>query len=137
MERIIKKYGNRKLYDTQESRYVSLRDLKDYIRSGETVTIIDKQTGNDITSEVLTKAILEDTQDERDAITPGTLHDLIRWGSNTIEAGLERFGKSLNRVLPIAGSNDIKTLQERILELEEKVNDLNMRLQDKEIETEK
>lgn len=128
MERVIKKYENRKLYDTTQSKYVALRELKDFIRNGETITIIEQKSGKDITSEVLTKAILEDTQDERDAITPGTLHELIRWGSNTLEAGLSRFGRGLNKVLPIAGTDEIKTLQKQIEELEQKVDELQRRL---------
>gem|GEM_PF-3249555 len=128
MERIIKKYDNRKLYDTSQSKYVSLRELKEVIRKGETVTIVEQKSGRDITSEVLTKAILEDTQDERDTITPGTLHELIRWGSNTLEAGLSRVGRGLNKVLPIAGVDDIKSLQDHIKELEDKVNMLQNRL---------
>lgn len=128
MERLIKKYENRKLYDTTQSKYVALRSLKDFIRNGETITIIEQKTGNDITSEVLTKAILEDTQDERDTITSGTLHALIRWGSNTLEAGLSRVGKGLNKVLPIAGNDEVSSLKKQIEALEQKVDELQKRL---------
>lgn len=130
MTRIIKKYGNRKLYDTSQSKYVSLKHVKEVIRDGENVTIIERDTGKDITSEVLTKAILEDTEDKRDTITSGVLHNLIRWGSDTIDAGLSQVGKGLNKVLPIAGVQEISTLQSQIKELEKKVNQLQNRLKD-------
>lgn len=128
MNRVIKKYGNRKLYDTVESKYVSLRTIKQLIRDGETVKIIERETGRDITSEVLTKAILEDTQDKRDEITSNTLHDLIRWGSDTLGAGLSKVSKGINRMLPVADLEDVKTLQQQIRELENKVDRLQSRL---------
>lgn len=132
MTRIIKKYGNRKLYDTTQSKYISLKHVKEVIRDGENVSIIEKDSGKDITSEVLTKAILEDTEDKRDTITSGVLHNLIRWGSDTIDAGLHQFGKGLNKVLPIAGVQEISTLQTQIKELENKVNQLQSRLKESE-----
>lgn len=57
--RIIKKYGNRRLYDTVESRYVTLDELAGSIRAGHEVRVVDAQTGGDLTQATLAQIILE------------------------------------------------------------------------------
>jgi len=57
--RVIKKYGNRRLYDTTLSRYVTLDELADSIRAGHDARIIDAQSGDDLTQTTLTQMILE------------------------------------------------------------------------------
>ena len=56
---LVKKYPNRRLYDTRSSRYITLNDLEKTIRAGEDVTIQDAQDGRDLTQETLTQLILE------------------------------------------------------------------------------
>lgn len=56
---LVKKYPNRRLYDTQESRYITLEDLEARIRRGADVMIQDASTGTDLTQETLTQIILE------------------------------------------------------------------------------
>lgn len=56
---LVKKYPNRRLYDTQESRYITLEDLEARIRRGADVMIQDASTGSDLTQETLTQIILE------------------------------------------------------------------------------
>jgi polyhydroxyalkanoate synthesis repressor PhaR len=55
----VKKYGNRRLYDTAESRYVTLEELADTIRKGADVTIVDAKSGQDLTQSTLTQIIIE------------------------------------------------------------------------------
>lgn len=57
--RIIKKYGNRRLYDTTESRYVTLEELAASVRGGADVRVVDAQTGDDLTQPVLLQVIIE------------------------------------------------------------------------------
>ncbi len=128
MTRIIKKYGNRKLYDSAESRYISLSELRELIRDGDTVRIVDSKTEEDITSEVLTKAIVEHDGDK--PLSPGALHALIRWGTETFESGLALFGKSVHKVLPVAETSQVNVLLEKIRELEERVDNLQRRVDD-------
>lgn len=129
MPRRIKKYGNRKLYDVSESRYIALSELKELIRSGETLVVTDSQNGEDITSQILTKALVE--QNSGEMLTPAALHALIRWGSDTFERGLALFGKSLHKFLPLASHDDVSTLSRRIRDLETQVDVLNRRLEQK------
>jgi polyhydroxyalkanoate synthesis repressor PhaR len=55
----IKKYGNRRLYDTQDSRYVTLEELAAKVRSGTDVRVVDAKTGGDLTQATLTQIIIE------------------------------------------------------------------------------
>lgn len=57
--RIVKKYGNRRLYDTTESRYVTLEELAVSIKGGAEVRVVDAQTGQDLTQTTLAQIILE------------------------------------------------------------------------------
>lgn len=57
---MFKKYPNRRIYDTTESRYVTINDIRDSVLGGQAV--INKQTGNDITAEVLAGVIIEDNK---------------------------------------------------------------------------
>jgi polyhydroxyalkanoate synthesis repressor PhaR len=56
---VVKKYPNRRLYDTSESRYITLEDLTARIRRGKNVQVLDAQTGTDLTQATLTQIILE------------------------------------------------------------------------------
>jgi len=56
---LIKKYGNRRLYDTGDSRYVTLDELAAKIRSGSDLRVVDAQTGEDLTQATLTQIVLE------------------------------------------------------------------------------
>jgi polyhydroxyalkanoate synthesis repressor PhaR len=56
---LIKKYGNRRLYDTSDSRYVTLDELAGKIRSGVDLRVIDAQTNEDLTQNTLTQIVLE------------------------------------------------------------------------------
>lgn len=57
--RVVKKYGNRRLYDTTESKYVTLEELAASVRAGAEVRVIDAQSGNDLTQTVLLQIIIE------------------------------------------------------------------------------
>ncbi|MCC6663239.1 MAG: hypothetical protein IT375_05805 [Polyangiaceae bacterium] len=59
MPLVIKKYSNRRLYDTEESRYITLDELTERIRAGADVRVVDAKTGDDLTQATLTQVILE------------------------------------------------------------------------------
>jgi polyhydroxyalkanoate synthesis repressor PhaR len=56
---LVKKYGNRRLYDTGDSRYVTLEELAAKIRTGADIRVVDAQTGEDLTQATLTQLVLE------------------------------------------------------------------------------
>lgn len=80
MPYVIKRYSNRKLYDTQESRYVTLEEIEDMIRGGREVQVVDAATGEDLTSVTLTQIILESERNHRSALPAAFLHQLIKHG---------------------------------------------------------
>ena len=74
---VIKKYGNRRLYDTTSSRYVNLDDLAERIRAGREVQVVDAQTGQDLTRVILTQIITEDAKDKPTGLPLELLRQLI------------------------------------------------------------
>ncbi|NCO04171.1 MAG: polyhydroxyalkanoate synthesis repressor PhaR [Alphaproteobacteria bacterium] len=76
--RLIKKYANRRLYDTAESRYIVLSDILALIRRGESFQVLDAQTDEDITRSVLVQIIIEQESGERPLFTTDMLSDFIR-----------------------------------------------------------
>jgi len=57
---LIKKYANRKLYDTQTSRYITLEGIAGLVRDGHTIEVVDRDTGQDLTQVVLSQIVLEE-----------------------------------------------------------------------------
>lgn len=82
--RIIKRYQNRKLYDTSSSRYVTLDDIADLIRHGEDVQIIDNQNQEDLTSVTLTQIIFEQEKKKKSLLPLSTLRNIIQSGGEKI-----------------------------------------------------
>jgi polyhydroxyalkanoate synthesis repressor PhaR len=80
MAYVIKRYSNRKLYDTQESRYVTLEEIEEMIRAGREVSVVDAASGDDLTSVTLTQIILENERNHRSALPAAFLHQLIKYG---------------------------------------------------------
>src|SRR5579872_5649775 len=76
-EIVIKKYGNRRLYDTAGSRYVNLDDLAAHVRDGKDVKVVDAKTGQDLTRVVLTQIITEDAKDKPTGLPLELLRQLI------------------------------------------------------------
>ncbi len=74
---LVKKYSNRRLYDTRRSRYITLEDLASLIRDGATVKVVDANKGTDLTRLVLTQVILEE-QDRLDLLPVDLLHHIIK-----------------------------------------------------------
>lgn len=95
MAYVIKRYSNRKLYDTQESRYVTLEDLEEMIREGKEISVADAATGEDLTSVTLAQIILENERSGRAALPTAFLHQLIKHG----QAWQDFFQRSLQASL--------------------------------------
>jgi polyhydroxyalkanoate synthesis repressor PhaR len=74
---IVKKYGNRRMYDTSASRYVNLEDLAGMIRDGKEVKVVDAKTGEDLTRLTLSQIISEDVKDKPTGLPLELLRQLI------------------------------------------------------------
>jgi len=76
--RVIKRYSNRKLYDTRDSRYVTLQQIGEMVRAGEEVQIIDNKTKEDKTEVTLALILSEDLRSQPRSVPLGALRDLIQ-----------------------------------------------------------
>jgi len=76
--RVIKKYPNRRLYDTEESRYITLADVRDLVMNDVDFVVIDKKTGDDITRSILLQVISEQEQHGEPIMSEDFLSEIIR-----------------------------------------------------------
>ncbi|HLY18974.1 MAG TPA: polyhydroxyalkanoate synthesis regulator DNA-binding domain-containing protein [Bryobacteraceae bacterium] len=74
---IIKKYENRRLYDTTGSRYVNLEDVARMVRDGVDVQVVDARSGEDLTRVILTQIIMEDAKGHESGLPLDLLRKLI------------------------------------------------------------
>ena len=97
MRRVVKRYANRKLYDTTSSRYVALDDVAAFVRRGDEVEVTDNETGEDLTAVTLAQIILEDERKKKSFLSLPVLQDLVRYGGDALaeatKQGMEAFGE--------------------------------------------
>lgn len=105
--RIIKRYSNRKLYDTQGSTYVTLLQIAQMIREGEEVQIIDNASKEDKTDVTLALIISEELRNKPRAVPLSTLKALIRHGGERILSQLR--GGSMGKLIPNAAEGESAT----------------------------
>ncbi|MFL5455364.1 MAG: polyhydroxyalkanoate synthesis regulator DNA-binding domain-containing protein [Myxococcales bacterium] len=87
---LIKKYGNRRLYDTARSRYITLEELAELIKGGEDVHVADAKTGEDLTTGTLAQIIIEGRGAARLLPVP-LLVQLIRMGDDALSEFLGQY----------------------------------------------
>src|SRR2546430_7280221 len=86
--RVVKRYGNRKLYDPQRSRYVTLDQIAEMIRSGEDIKIVDNNSKEDLTSVTLAQIIFEEEKKQKSFLPLSAMRNIIQTGGEAIqEAG--------------------------------------------------
>ncbi len=106
---LIKRYANRKLYNTETSRYITLKGIAELLENDQEVKVIDNETGEDITSVTLSQ-ILVDTERGGRAV-PGNLlselfqkggdalYDALRKGADDARENVEEFQRNMRRML--------------------------------------
>jgi polyhydroxyalkanoate synthesis repressor PhaR len=137
---LVKKYGNRRLYDTRRSSYITLEELGELIAAGEDVQVVDAKTGEDLTKRVVTKIIfLEEERRNLDLLPLSFLRKLIMHRDDSIREfyqrylalSLEVYRSSQQQVqdlfpfVPQAGASspELEELKARISSLEARVSD--------------
>ena len=110
--KIIKRYQNRKLYDTQQSCYVTLDDIAKMVRTNEEIMVIDNRTKSDITAATLTQIIFEAEKRASQYSPLFTLRDIIQSGNSSISNYLAKLGvfpqdyaQKQTPVMPVAKDN--------------------------------
>jgi polyhydroxyalkanoate synthesis repressor PhaR len=101
--RVIKRYSNRKLYDTKDSRYVTLLQIAEMVRTGEEVQIIDNNTKDDLTEVTLAQIIYEEQKNAKN-VPLQTLKELIHQRTENVLTQLRE--GPIGRLIPGARSED-------------------------------
>ena len=138
---LIKKYANRKLYDTQTSRYITLDGIADLVRDGHQIQVVDRDTGQDITQVILSQIVLSEEkrgpgrlmdagtdaiQERGQALldyvrktlnVPGDLVNQVERRRSDLEAMVDDAIERALRRLRIPSRHDVDHLNERIDEL--------------------
>ena len=109
---VIKKYANRRLYNTAKSSYVTLDDLSKMVREGEDFGVYDAKTGEDITRSVLTQIIVEEEAKEQNMLPTNFLRELIRLYGDPLQgvvpgyldAAMEAFNRNQDQMRKAFGA---------------------------------
>ncbi|HYA15802.1 MAG TPA: polyhydroxyalkanoate synthesis regulator DNA-binding domain-containing protein [Syntrophales bacterium] len=93
---IIKKYNNRRLYDTEKNSYVTLSQVSDVIKQGRQVEVVDAKTKEDVTAFILTQVLLEEAKNKNFLLPVPILHLMIQFGETVLN---EFFEKHLQQII--------------------------------------
>ena len=135
MVRLIKRYESRKLYDTEESRYVSLEEIAGFVRGGQKVRVVDNGTSEDVTAQTLAQIILEEGKAGRSALPVELMHDLVRAGERALSSGVEQVQQGVDRVLQASidrvgplrrAREEMSVLRSRLEDLEDSLRHLEV-----------
>ncbi len=131
--RVIKRYPNRKLYDTEAKAYVTLDGIATLIRQGEEIQIVDHTTGDDLTALTLTQVILEQEKKQGGYLPRSVLTGLIRTGGDTL-SNLRRTLSSVDLLRQV--DEEIDRRLQSLLKRGELAEEEVRRLHDKLLSTE-
>ena len=83
---LIKRYANRKLYNTDTSRYITLKGISELVRENRDIRVIDNETGDDITPIILSQILVDDQKQarEQDPVAGRVLSELIQRGGDAL-----------------------------------------------------
>jgi polyhydroxyalkanoate synthesis repressor PhaR len=98
--RVIKRYSNRKLYDTQSSRYVTLEQIADLIREGEDVRIVDNNSKEDLTGITLAQIIFEEEKKQKSFLPLAAMRNIIKSGGERLEELVSEAQKKVTDLFP-------------------------------------
>jgi len=87
----IKKYPNRRLYNTQKSAYITLEDVSDLIKKGFLIQVTDVGTGDDVTSLVLTQIVMNKAKEDNAILPVSLLHLVIQYGESHLHDFFEKY----------------------------------------------
>ncbi len=131
MIRLIKRYESRKLYDTEESRYVSLEEIAGWIRDGQDVRVVDNATAGDVTAQTLTQIILDEGRKGTTSLPTDLLHDLVRMGERAVSSGVEHVQHGVDRLVQASFDRlgPVRRAREEMARLKARLEDLEASLE--------
>jgi polyhydroxyalkanoate synthesis repressor PhaR len=136
MIRVIKRYESRKLYDTEESRYVSLDDIALWVRENQEVRVIDNATSADVTAQVLTQIILDEGKKGTSFLPTELLHELVRAGEKAVASGVEQVQGTVDRLVQASFDRlaPVRRAREEMSQLRTRLSELENTLESLESE---
>lgn len=87
----LKKYSNRRLYNTNSSEYVTLQEVADLIRQGLSVEVVDAKSKEDVTALILTQIVMEEARQNNCLLPVPLLHTVIQYGDNLLDEFFENY----------------------------------------------
>ena len=117
---VIKKYANRRLYNTAKSSYVTLDDLSKMVREGDDFAVFDAKSGEDITRSVLTQIIVEEEAKEQNMLPTNFLRELIRLYGDPLQgvvpgyldAAMDAFNKNQEQMRSAFGAGALGNFEQ-------------------------
>jgi polyhydroxyalkanoate synthesis repressor PhaR len=122
-QRIIKKYPNRRLYDTDTSSYITLTEIKQLVMDSETFVVLDAKTGDDLTRSILLQIILEEEANGSPMFTAPVLSNIIRFYGHAMQGFMGGFlEKNIQNLMEmqspmmqgVMGGNVFQQMQEQM-----------------------
>lgn len=121
---LVKRYSNRKLYNTQARKYVSLEEISDLVKNGIDIQVVDNATGEDITEKILIQIILASGKDQTGLIPRSFLSEMIQTGMQPVISFHAAILGYLyeHRIWNLPSRQDLIELSDKIDELENKIS---------------
>lgn len=88
---ILKKYPNRRLYDTEQSSYVTLIQVAEMVKQGREIQVLDAKTEEDVTAFILSQIIMEEARNRNNLLPVSLLHLIIQYGENVLNEFFEKY----------------------------------------------
>lgn len=115
--RVIKRYSNRKLYDTEDRCYVTLLQVAERLRTGEEVRIVDNKSGDDLTSVTLSQILTESERRKAGVLPTSFLADLVRRGGDRLSGIVKTSHRAMGQARNLAALVE-KEVEKRIRALQ-------------------
>jgi polyhydroxyalkanoate synthesis repressor PhaR len=137
MARLVKRYSNRKLYDTSESRYVTLDEIARWVKSGEEVKILENESGEDLTAVTFAQIILEEERKKSGLLSLRVMRELIQHGESALQGLAETVDRGIGAIRPAAeaartrvhervqeGVQNLTSVADRLTEIQRNIDEV-------------
>jgi polyhydroxyalkanoate synthesis repressor PhaR len=118
---LIKRYPNRKLYDTDAKRYVTLEELAALVQQGTDVHVVDHESGEDLTNLTLTQIVLDQQRKSAGSLPRSILTGLIRGGGNTLEQLIHSVQNSVSSLSSLTITSNAQEAEAQVVNMLQQV----------------
>lgn len=135
MTKIIKRYSNRKLYDTERSTYITLDEVQEMVKDGEDVRIIDNKTKEDITNVTLAQIIFEQQKSHKRLLPLSALRTIIQSGEDFVQqkigSPVHQFREDVKRKADVIEVGSQKAIRDFIDSTQRSLDEMQRRIDDR------